>query len=345
MTDRWLLTGGAGFLGTHLALGLVRDGIRPTLLDREPPEEPALDQTAEFIRADVRDARAVEAAVAESTIVVHAAAALPFCPPGMIRSVSVEGTRNVLRAAHAHGIRRVIHVSSAAVFGLPRELPLCEDSPFEPLGPYGRSKLEAERVCVEFRERGLDLTILRPVPILGPGRLGAFAILFDWIHGGKRIPILGTGRNRMQMIEVTDLVDAVRRAAAIERPAGDYNLGAVEFGTVREDLTALCAHAATGARLRPLSPTVARWALRGLARLGLSPLHEGIYEAADRDVFVESSRARDRLGWMPAFSNARMLSATYDWYRTVGRAQAQRLGKTHRRGLAQRALRLLRALS
>src|SRR5207247_8168588 len=102
------------------------------------------------------------------------------------------------------------------------------------------SKIEAERVCREFAERGLEVTIVRPKTFIGPERLGVFEILFDWVHDGRRIYMLGDGSNRYQLLAVEDLVDAVVCAAQADGVAGEaINVGAHEFGTVRSDLQAL----------------------------------------------------------------------------------------------------------
>src|SRR5207244_9529374 len=117
----------------------------------------------------------------------------------------------------------------------------------------GGSKIEAEEVARAVGDR-VEVVLLRPKTFVGPERLGVFEILFDWIREGRRIPILGSGQNRYQLLAVEDLVDAVVLAA--ERPvAGEtLNIGATEFGTVRTDLEELIAHAGSSSRLRPIPP-------------------------------------------------------------------------------------------
>ena len=149
-------------------------------------------------------------------MLVHAAAALPIqASRESIRSVNVEGTAVVLAAALEAGVRRAVLISSTAVYGVPKHHPIDETSPLVGVGDYGESKIEAEEVARDVGRRGLEVVILRPKTFIGPERLGVFEILFDWIREGRRIPILGDGSNRYQLLAVEDLVEAT--VAAGER--------------------------------------------------------------------------------------------------------------------------------
>ena len=141
-------------------------------------------------------------------------------------------------------------VSSTAVYGVPERHPIHEDDPLVGVGHYGESKIEAERLCEAFARRGLETVIVRPKTFVGPERLGVFEILFDWIREGRRIPILGDGANRYQLLAVEDLVDAIVRCLDAPVAGEALNVGAARFGTVREDLEALIDHA--GSRLAAL---------------------------------------------------------------------------------------------
>ena len=283
------------------------------------------------MRGDVRDEAAAARLVAGADVVVHAAAALPIqASPEAIRSVNVDGTAVVFAAAREAGVRRAILVSSTAVYGVPDHHPLDEDDPLVGVGPYGSSKIAAEELAHAFFGRGLETVVVRPKTFVGPERLGVFEILFDWIRENRRIPILGNGENRYQLLAVEDLVEAVVRtfdAAGVGGRA--LNVGAVRFGTVREDLETLIAHAGSSSRLRPVPPRPAEVALRGLELLRLSPLAEWHYRTAHRDSFVSVDRARTLLGWEPRLSNAETLCATYDWY-LANRESLGRAGTTHR---------------
>jgi nucleoside-diphosphate-sugar epimerase len=285
----------------------------------------------------------VRALVEGADVVVHAAAALPIqASRDSIRSVNVGGTELVLRAARDADVRRVVFISSTAVYGVPEKHPIEEDDPLVGVGWYGESKIDAEGLC---RVAAAETTIIRPKTFIGPERLGVFEILFDWIREGRRIYTLGKGENRYQLLAVEDLVDAIVRAGDEPRAAREtFNIGATEFGTVRSDLQALIDHAGSVSRLQPVPVKPAELALRGLELLRVSPLAEWHYKTAHKDSFVDVSRAQSLLGWQPRLSNRDALIETYDWY-LENRDRVGAAGVTHRVPWNQQALGLLKRFS
>jgi len=339
------ISGGAGFLGLHLSRRLVADGHAVRTLDTAPLDDPQLEGRVDELRGDVRSTIDARRLAAGADVVVHAAAALPIQQSrDAIRSVNVEGTAVVLAAALEAGVRRAGLISSTAVYGVPERHPIDEYDPLVGVGPYGESKIDAERLSVAFSRRGLDTVIVRPKTFLGPERLGVFEILFDWIREGRRIPILGDGANRYQLLAVEDLCDAVVRCLTAPVGGEALNVGAARFGTVRDDLEALIEHAGSRSRLRPVPARPAELALRALELARLSPLAEWHYRTAHRDSFVSIDRARRLLGWEPRLSNAETLCETYDWY-LAHRGTMRAAGTTHRVPWDQRALAALRRLS
>jgi nucleoside-diphosphate-sugar epimerase len=339
----WAISGGAGFLGLHLARRLLAEGHDARTLDVVPLDDAELERSVDELRGDVRDGAAVQKLVAGADVVVHAAAALPIqASRESIRSVNVTGTENVLQAAREAGVRRVVFISSTAVYGVPEKHPIEEDDPLVGVGWYGESKIDAEALC---RVAAVETTIIRPKTFIGLERLGVFEILFDWIREGRRIYILGKGHNRYQLLAVEDLVDAIVRAATEPGAAGEtFNVGATEFGTVRSDLQALIDHAGSSSRLRPVPAKPTELVLRGLELLRLSPLAEWHYKTAHRDSFVDVTKAQRLLGWQPRLSNREALIETYDWY-LANRERVGAAGVTHRVPWNQQALGLLKRLS
>jgi nucleoside-diphosphate-sugar epimerase len=337
------ISGGAGFLGLHLSRRLVADGHRVRTLDVAPLDDPELEDSVEELRGDVRDPERVRELVAGADVVVHAAAALPIqASRASIRSVNVGGTENVLSSARDAGVRRVVFISSTAVYGVPEKHPIEVDDPLVGVGAYGESKIDAEALC---RVAAVETTIIRPKTFVGPERLGVFEILFDWIREGRRIYTLGKGYNRYQLLAVEDLVDAIVRAAEVPEAAREtFNVGATAFGTVRSDLQALIDHAGSSSRLRPIPVKPAELALRALELARLSPLAEWHYKTAHKDSFVDVSKAQRLLGWQPRLSNSQTLIETYDWY-LANRERVGKAGVTHRVPWNQQALGLLKKLS
>ena len=339
------ISGGAGFLGLHLARRVLADGGIVRTLDVAPLDDGELERGVEEVRGDIRSEQDVRTLVDGADVLVHAAAALPIqSSRAAIRSVNVEGTANVLAGALSVGVRRVILISSTAVYGVPERHPIVEDDPLVGVGWYGESKIEAEQLAGEFGRRGLDVVIIRPKTSLGPERLGVFEILFDWIRDGRRIPILGDGGNLYQLLAVEDLVDAVVRSFTAPVGGLAVNIGAGAFGTVRDDLQALIDHAGSGSRLFPVPVAPAELSLRALELARLSPLAEWHYKTAHKDSFVSIDRARELLGWEPRLSNAETLCATYDWY-LEHLADMRGAGTTHRVPWNQQALGVLKKIA
>ena len=339
----WAISGGAGFLGLHLSRRLLADGHDVRTLDVVPLDDTELERSVDELRGDVRNRDSVGKLVSGADVVVHAAAALPIqASRGSIRSVNVGGTESVLRAADDAGVRRVVFISSTAVYGVPEKHPIEEDDPLVGVGSYGESKIDAEGLC---RVAAVETTIVRPKTFIGAERLGVFEILFDWIREGRRIYTLGKGHNRYQLLAVEDLVDAIVRAAEEPKAAREtFNVGATEFGTVRSDLQALIDHAGSSSRLQPVPVKPAEIALRALELLRVSPLAEWHYKTAHKDSFVDVSKAQRLLGWQPRLSNRDALIETYDWY-LANRGRVGGAGVTHRVPWNQQALGLLKRLS
>ena len=236
------------------------------------------------------------------------------------------------------GIERFIHISSTAVYGVPDHHPLLEDDPLSGVGPYGEAKVAAEEVCLEFREQGLCLPILRPKSFVGPERLGIFELLYDFAARGKNFPIIGSGSNRYQLLDVEDLCEAILLCATQEPEKTNdvFNVGAADFGTIREDFQAVLDRANFGKKIIGLPEAPAIVALRVLERLHLSPIYPWIYDTAARDSYVSIERIRDRLGFLPRFSNREALIRNYE---NCGKISADP-GTTHRVPWKRGALRL-----
>jgi nucleoside-diphosphate-sugar epimerase len=246
--------------------------------------------------------------------VLHNVAQVPLARDRrLFRSVNVVGTANLLVAARDAGVAKVVHTSSSAVFGIPDANPVTEDSRRRPLEDYGRAKLEAELLCQEAARAGLDVTVIRPRTILGHGRLGIMAVLFDFVADGAPVYVLSRGANRYQLVHASDLADACLRAADREGPAV-YNVGAGEFGTMRETLQALVDHAGTGSTVRSLPIGPSRAAMQGLARLGLAPFAPYHWLLYGESLWFDITKARTELGWEPRHSNASMLVESYEWF-------------------------------
>jgi nucleoside-diphosphate-sugar epimerase len=282
----------------------------------------------------------------ESTpdVIVHGAAALPLWKPSDIYSTNVDGTKVVLDSAIAAHCPRVIYISSTSVYGIPDHHPLFETDAVIGVGPYGKSKIMAEKICFEYQHR-LCVPVIRPKSFIGSYRLGIFAILYDWVESGKRIPMIGNGKNRYQLLEVEDLAEAIFLTATLDdKKVNDvYNVGAAEFKTVREDIGAMCDYAGSGARPWGTPATPVKFALSVFEAAGLSPMYKWIYGTADQDSFVSIEKAQKILGWNPKYSNADALIRSYQWYLDHKPEIAHGTGVTHRIAWKQGILKVVKA--
>jgi nucleoside-diphosphate-sugar epimerase len=341
----YLITGGAGFLGINLIRYLLARGHKVRSIDIAPFDYPERD-AVEVIQGDIRDRATVERAMSGVDIVVHAAAALPLYSKEAIFSTDIEGTRILLESASSHGVSRFIHISSTAVYGIPDHHPLLEDDRLEGVGPYGEAKIRAEQLCLEYRARGLCVPIIRPKTFVGPERLGVFELLYDWAFDGRNFPLLGKGDNRYQLLDVEDLCAAIYLCATGDRDLVNdtFNVGAKQFGTMRDDFQAVLDHAGHGKRVIgfPARPLI--WTLKVLELLHLSPLYRWVYETAAKDSFVSIERIETRLGFAPKYSNREALIRNYDWY-VANRAKIRGTsGISHRAPWKQGILRLAKRL-
>ena len=338
-----LVTGGAGFLGINLIRALLDRGVNVVSLDIAPFAYPEADQVR-VITGDIRDSVAVAEAMQGVDAVVHTAAALPLYSPQEIVTTDVDGTRLVFETAWGKGVQRVIHISSTAVYGIPDHHPLLESDHLDGVGPYGKAKIEAEMIALEYRARAMTVPILRPKSFVGPERLGVFALLYDWALDGRDFPVIGDGDNRYQLLDVADLCDAILLCLTLpaETVNDTFNIGAGRFGTMREDYQAVLDAAGYGGLIVGFPDAPAIWSLRLLDRLRLSPLYTWVYETASKDSFVSIEKAQRVLGWQPRYSNQEALLRNFAWYQANLERFAGESGITHRVPWKQGALGVLK---
>ncbi len=312
----YLITGGAGFLGINLARYLLARGHKVTSLDIAPFDYPEKSQITE-ITGDIRDRAAVDKAMQGINIVIHTAAALPLYSEADIMSTDLDGTRNMIDSAFKAGVERFVHVSSTAVYGIPDHHPLLETDKLDGVGPYGKAKIAAEEVCFEYRRKGMCVPVIRPKSFIGPERLGVFALFYDWAKDGHGFPMLGSGNNRYQLLDVEDLCDAIYLTCTLDKTIANdtFNIGAKEFTTMKEDYQAVLDYAGFGKKITGLPAGPAIMTLRVLEALKISPLYKWVYETASKDSFVSIEKAEKVLGYKPKYSNKQALIRNYQWYK------------------------------
>jgi nucleoside-diphosphate-sugar epimerase len=337
-----LITGGSGYFGSVLAEQALARGDQVRIFDLNTPGE--LSGPVDFVEGDVRDRAALRAACEGVDAVLHNVAQVPLArDKDLFWSVNVVGTANLLLAARDAGVAKVVHTSSSAIFGIPESNPVTEETPAHPLEDYGRAKLAAELLCRDAINTGADVTIVRPRTILGHGRLGIMAILFEFVADGSPVFVFGSGDNRYQFVHANDLADACLRAAGREGPAV-YNVGAQSFGTMRETLQALVDHAGTGSQVRSLPIGPARSAMQAVANAGLAPFAPYHWLLYGESLWFDVTRARTELGWEPRHSNISMVIESYEWFLAHRHELGAKTGSEHQSAAKLGALKLVKRL-
>jgi nucleoside-diphosphate-sugar epimerase len=338
---RHLVTGGSGFLGNLIARRLLQRGEQVRILDIW--KDCSRPREIEHVACDIRDADGVARAMQGVDVVHHNVALVPLTKSGKkFWEVNVAGSRIAAEAASRAGVKAFIHMSSSALFGAPKQFPITAETPPCPVEIYGRCKLAGEQAVRSVLEKTkIPLVVIRPRTILGVGRLGIFQILFEWIREGRNVYTIGDGKVGFQFVHAHDLMDFYMLALDTGRP-GVYNVGAAEFGTLREGLENLIAYAGSKSRVRglPVWPTINL--LRALDWLRLCPLAPWHYLTYHKPFYFDVGPLV-AMGWKPAYSNDAMFQESFDWFlANYDRLAAERAGSAHRRPVKEMFLRVVK---
>ncbi|MBI5068809.1 MAG: SDR family oxidoreductase [Deltaproteobacteria bacterium] len=310
---RVLVTGATGFVGRAACSAFTRRGIEVRAAVRTVGAQVA--EAAEVaVVGDVGSQTSWDAALEGIDCVVHLAARVHQMrdrapdPLEAHREVNVRGTERLARAAASAGVRRLVYMSSVKVMGEGRPAPYREGDPPRPADAYGQSKWEAEQALARIgEETGLQVVILRPPLVYGPGVRANFLRLMQLVHAGIPLP-LGAVNNRRSLIFVGNLADAVVAAATHPAAAGEtFFVSDGEDVSTSELLVRIGVALGRTARLLGVPAGL----LRAVALL----LGKGA--AADRllgSFAVDSGRLRERLGWTPPTSMAHGLAETARWH-------------------------------
>ena len=311
----FLVTGGAGFIGSHVCERLLRDGhsvwafddlndfYDPQLKRANIREIQALALPFEFFHGDLTDANALAEIFSSVKFdqVIHLAARAGVRPsieqPALYQRVNVEGTVNLLETARQHGVKKITLASSSSVYGVNAKIPFAESDPiFSAVSPYAASKLACEALGHVYHHLyQLDIAMLRFFTVYGPRQRPDLAIdkFTRLIDGGKPIPVFGDGSTARDHTHINDILEGVITCTKKEFGFEIFNLG--ESQTVKlSELIALI-EAALGKR----------------AIIDRQPLQPGDVPLT----FADISKARARLGYNPRIKVAEGIPLFVDWFR------------------------------
>lgn len=224
--------------------------------------------------------------------------------------VNVNGTQKVLEYMKNSEIHNLIFFSTDMTYGIPVCCPVPADAPQNPLGPYGKGKVEAEKLI--RAQDNLNATIFRPRLITGAGRLGILEKLFKLIKHNLPVPMIGNGSNRYQMVSVEDCVKAAILAIEHQFPNKAFNLGSATPPTTKELLKGIIDHAKSKSILVPCPTLPVKITLKALDSVGLTLLYPEQFGIADKDVLLETSETKEILGWEPSKDDITAMCEAYD---------------------------------
>lgn len=330
-----LITGGAGFLGTHLIKYLLdKDDYKIVVFDKLEHHKPAnYGNNVVYFKGDITsksDVSKVFKMHGPFVTVYHLASAMPnkAVPDKILWKTNISGTINIVSEAVKNKTKSFMFTSSNVAYGAPspKILPVTEETPLVPLEIYGRSKAQAEKELTRFKE-DIDIAIFRCPVIAGVGRLGLQAILFEFISENKNVYVLGDGSNKYQFVDVGDVVIALERGSNI---AGFeiYNLGADQVLTLRELYKKVIDFAGSTSKIVSLPKAPALILLSILDKLNISPLGVYQYTMIGRSLYMDTSKVKERLGWKPKLTNLDTFMQNYQWYKK-NKKEFVGIGKTN----------------
>jgi len=318
LSEKVLITGAAGFIGSHLGERLVEAGARVIGVDnlddfydtgfkRRNIADLSENASFEFVEADIRDAPAVDRLFLSTRPdkVIHLAARAGVRPsiedPASYVSVNVDGTANILQSASHAGVDRMIFASSSSVYGNNRKVPFHEDHPVDhPISPYAATKKAGELLChTWFHLHSMPITCLRLFTVFGPRQRPDLAIykFLQKVSVGEEIPVFGDGSSKRDYTYVGDIIDGVMAALDGNEGFGVYNLGRGEPVSLNEMVSTI--EQVTGQKAL-------------IRRLPSQP--------GDVDItFADVSRARDEFDYDPSVKFGEGVERQYRWMRDEGR--------------------------
>jgi UDP-glucose 4-epimerase len=245
-----LVTGGAGFIGSALVAKLLENQNQVTIFDdfsnsSKEKISPLVGKGAKLVTGDITDYDTLERTLAGHDTLVHLAAKIDvqesMLKPELYHKVNVDGTKNLLEACIKKGVKNIVAASSAAVYGIPKTLPIAEGSQVLPLSPYGKTKVEMENLLKEYSQKSdLNCISLRFFNVYGEGQTDAYAGVItkflQKIKEEKPLVIFGDGKNTRDFVFIDDVIESVLSALKnIEGKKGSvYNIGTGVYCTINE---------------------------------------------------------------------------------------------------------------
>lgn len=315
------ILGGNGFVGRYLANRLHDEGVEVIVSDIQNELHCDIASEVKYIPVDIRDAKELDnLPITSDDIVVNLAAnqyhtKVPRDRTRYFEEVNTKGTRNILKASYEKGCRKFIMFTTDMTYGKPIYLPVDTEHPQHPFGPYGMSKIKAEKICFEYRDKGMNITIFRPRMINGPGRLGILTKLFKLIDLNLPVPTIGNGKNHYQMVSVHDCVSAIICAMNKGIPNKEYNLGSKASPDTMTLLNNLIKHSNSKSFVIPTPGKLVKSILNLFDKAGFTIMYPEQFMIADEEYILDISKTEKDLDWSPIYNDEDMLKDAYRDYK------------------------------
>lgn len=321
---KYYIFGGNGFVGRYLAMSLLEKGKEVIVCDLHENLHPMIDAEAcGYEQVNIRQAEDLgRLPIGKEDILINLAAnqyhtKVPRDRKQYFFSVNAEGTRNILKAAYDKGCRNYLMFTTDMTYGKPEYLPVDISHPQNPFGPYGQSKKAAEDICRVYRSKGMNITIMRPRMINGPGRLGILVKLFKLIDMNLPVPTIGNGKNHYQMISVFDCVSAIECALAKGIPNKEYNLGSKGSPDITSLLKGVIKEAGSRSFVIHTPGKLIKLILGMFDAVGLTIMYKEQYMIADEEYILDISETEKDLGWHPQYNDSDMITEAYRTYKEM----------------------------
>ena len=321
--SRWVLIGGAGLTGLKIAEELIEINISKSNIIIADLKNSLIKINLQVTLIECDIAKNIIPKFKKDDVIIHLAARqyhtkIPKRNQlDWFREVNVIGTKNIINQCIKFNVKGLIYFSTDMVYGIPNYIPLNSAHPKKPIGPYGKSKLEAEMICIESRKRGLPITILRPRLIMGKGRLGIMEKLFKAISLNRPVPLIGRGNNCYQMVSVEDCSKAAILSVKYNFPNCELNLGSEVGPNIKKLLNFLIHTVNSKSILIPLPAFPLKIILTILEKIGLPILHKEQYKIADKNYIVDISDTYSKIRWKPKQSDTDMIVEAYKHWKNI----------------------------
>lgn len=315
MPKKVLITDGSSALGLSLAKALLKKEYTLTLLCPTLPVPRELKGKVTLVPDTPSQPAVLTQYLQGQDIVVHnAEISAPFTSKKILQKSNVEKTEQLLKESLSQKIKQFIYLSTTDVYGK-AEGGYTEESPLNPLDTYSVSKVMAERVCLHYQGQGLPVTILRTRPVMGPDVKGPWLLWFDSLYNGKRLYLLGSGKNKFQFLALSDLTGAIISTITHQVTNTICNLGAKEYQTLRKDLSSLIRFDKSSSRISSVPEALGKPLLSVFHLLRLSPFSRRYIELFSHPTFTSITKAEKVLSWTPKKSNKELFLESYLWYK------------------------------